>query len=136
MKNKKIIFLLLIFFIFSCQSEPKSKSTNIETDNVESTNLETTKPEITKIEPEKNTKQVYYTVNFIAAGDNLFHESLLNSHLKNGVYDFSPIYTEIKSIIQSADLAFINQETPMAGEKFGYSGYPAFNSPQSLAKTH
>ena len=118
MKNKKkILFFLLVFFIFSCQSQPKSTSS-------------------TKPETEKDTKQTYYSINFIAAGDNLFHESLLNSQFKNGVYDFSPIYTEIKSIIQNADLAFINQETPMAGENFGYSGYPAFNSPQSLAKTH
>jgi len=115
LKNKKIFFLLLVFLVFSCQSAPKSTSSR---------------------KTEKDTKQTYYSINFIAAGDNLFHESLLNSQLKNGVYDFSPIYTEIKSIIQSADLAFINQETPMAGESFGYSGYPAFNSPQSLSKTH
>jgi poly-gamma-glutamate synthesis protein (capsule biosynthesis protein) len=114
LKNEKIIFLLLAFFIFSCHSEPKSNS----------------------LKADKNTKQTYYSINFIAAGDNLFHESLLNSQYKNGVYDFSPIYTEVKTIIQNADLAFINQETPMAGEGFGYSGYPAFNSPQSLAKTH
>jgi len=117
LKNKKLLFLLLVLFAFSCQSGPKSKSS-------------------TKSETEKSSKQTYYSINFIAAGDNLFHESLLNSQFKNGVYDFSSIYTEVKSIIQNADLAFINQETPMAGESFGYSGYPAFNSPQSLAKTH
>jgi poly-gamma-glutamate synthesis protein (capsule biosynthesis protein) len=84
----------------------------------------------------KEEEPPVYSLTFIAAGDNLFHESLINSHLKNGVYDFSPIYTEVKSIIQNADLAFINQETVMAGESFGYSGFPAFNTPQSLAKTH
>ena len=114
MKNKIIFFLLLIFLIFSCRSEPESSANR---------------------KAGKDAKQTY-SINFVAVGDNLFHESLLNSHLKNNAYDFSPIYTEIKSIIQNADLAFINQETPMAGESFGYSGYPAFNSPQSLAKTH
>jgi len=114
LKNKIIFFLLLIFLIFSCRSEPESSANR---------------------KAGKDAKQTY-SINFVAVGDNLFHESLLNSHLKNNAYDFSPIYTEIKSIIQNADLAFINQETPMAGESFGYSGYPAFNSPQSLAKTH
>ncbi|MCL2265364.1 MAG: CapA family protein [Treponema sp.] len=72
---------------------------------------------------------------FVATGDNLFHDSIINSHFINGVYDFSPIYSEIKSIVENADLAFINQETVMAGSSFGYSGYPAFNTPQSLAGT-
>jgi len=115
LKNEKLIFLLLVFFVFSCRSEPESSANR---------------------KAGKNAKQSYYSINFVAVGDNLFHESLLNSHLKNDVYDFSTIYIPIKSIIQNADLAFINQETPMAGESFGYSGYPAFNSPQSLAKTH
>jgi poly-gamma-glutamate synthesis protein (capsule biosynthesis protein) len=84
----------------------------------------------------KEKERVSYSLTFIAAGDNLFHESLINSHLIKGVYDFSPIYTEVKNIIQNADLAFINQETVMADESFGYSGYPAFNTPQSLARTH
>jgi poly-gamma-glutamate capsule biosynthesis protein CapA/YwtB (metallophosphatase superfamily) len=114
LKNK-FLLLVLIFLIFSCRTDPGSSSNNRKAG--------------------KDAQQAY-SINFAAVGDNLFHESLLNSHLKNNVYDFSPIYTEIKSIIQNADLAFINQETPMAGESFGYSGYPAFNSPQSLAKTH
>jgi poly-gamma-glutamate synthesis protein (capsule biosynthesis protein) len=116
LRNKFFIFLLFVFLIFSCQSKPSASINDRET-----------------IE---NAEPPFYSITFIAAGDNLFHESLLNSYLKNGVYDFSPIYTEVKSIIQNADLAFINQETVMAGESFGYSGYPAFNSPQSLAKTH
>ena len=77
-----------------------------------------------------------HTLTFVAVGDNLFHDSLIRSSLTaSGVYDFSPIYTEIKPIIENADLAFINQETVMAGTSFGYSGYPLFNTPQSLART-
>jgi len=78
-----------------------------------------------------------YSLSLIAAGDNLFHDSLINSHkTPEGTYDFSSIYTEVKPIVQKADLAFINQETVMAGSSYGYSGYPAFNTPQSLAYTH
>ncbi|MDR2965562.1 MAG: CapA family protein [Treponema sp.] len=84
-------------------------------------------------EPEINPR---HNLTLIATGDNLFHITLINSHKqKDGSYDFNPIYTEIKELVQSADLAFINQETVMAGTRFGYSGYPAFNSPQSLAYT-
>jgi len=84
---------------------------------------------------EKSKTVKPHSVSFIAVGDNLFHDSVIKSSFveATGEHDFFPIYTEIKSIVQSADLAFINQETVMAGVQFGYSGYPAFNTPQSLA---
>jgi len=87
---------------------------------------------------DKNNAARAQTVSFVAVGDNLFHDSVLRSSYNEETkeYDFFPIYTEIKKIVSKADLAFINQETVMAGERFGYSGYPAFNSPQSLALAH
>jgi poly-gamma-glutamate synthesis protein (capsule biosynthesis protein) len=85
----------------------------------------TTEPEIPPV----------HELTLIAAGDNLFHITVINTHKHGNTYNFAPIYTEVKSLIQSADLAFINQETVMAGTAFGYSGYPAFNSPQSLGRT-
>jgi poly-gamma-glutamate synthesis protein (capsule biosynthesis protein) len=78
---------------------------------------------------------VHSSLTLLAAGDNLLHDTLLASSLKNGVYDFSPIYAEVKPLVENADMAFINQETVMAGEQFGYSGYPQFNTPQVLATT-
>jgi len=110
-KNRIIILIICILFLFSCYSRPKPSADNIELG-----------------------KTSARTLTLVAAGDNLFHETLIKSALQeDGAYNFAPIYSEIKSIIQSADLAFINQETVMAGERFGYSGYPAFNTPQSLA---
>ena len=84
---------------------------------------------------ETEEKPQRFNLTLAAAGDNLFHETIINSYKQDGVYDFSPIYTEIKSIISNSDIAFINQENVMAGESFGYSGYPTFNTPQSLAGT-
>ncbi|MCL2230818.1 MAG: CapA family protein [Treponema sp.] len=112
MKNK--IFLTLFVLIFlSCPSKPEIPDENIETEQAAA-----------------NT----HTITFAAVGDNLFHVSLIRSaQMADGTYDFSSLYTEIKPIIQKADLAFINQETVMAGTSFGYSGYPTFNSPQILA---
>jgi poly-gamma-glutamate synthesis protein (capsule biosynthesis protein) len=34
--------------------------------------------------------------------------------------------------VKPADIAFINQETLLAGEEFGFSDYPQFNSPRKL----
>jgi poly-gamma-glutamate synthesis protein (capsule biosynthesis protein) len=109
---------LLIFFIFliSCDSRT------------------VTPDEAEIIYEEIEEKPQRYNLTLVAAGDNLFHETIINAHKQNG-YDFAPIYTEVKNIIKNADLAFINQENVMAGESLGYSGYPTFNTPQSLAGT-
>jgi poly-gamma-glutamate synthesis protein (capsule biosynthesis protein) len=70
----------------------------------------------------------------VAVGDNLFHEPLLKAFKGEEGYDFAPIYEIVKPLIEGADLAFINQETVLGRESFGYSGYPRFNTPQALAK--
>ncbi len=75
-------------------------------------------------------------ISFLAMGDNLIHPNIYMDARKRGnaekEYDFLPVYADISSHIAGADFAFINQETVMAGESYGYSGYPTFNSPRQL----
>lgn len=76
-------------------------------------------------------------ISFLAAGDNLIHQNMLDYaktlaalHGTNSEYYFEPMYDNISSIISSADIAFVNQEVPIAGSELrGFSGYPTFNSP-------
>jgi poly-gamma-glutamate synthesis protein (capsule biosynthesis protein) len=71
------------------------------------------------------------TITLIAAGDNLIHDTVYRAAaLPKGGYDFGPIYERVRPLIQAADIAFINQESILGGEKFVLSNYPAFNSPQ------
>ena len=84
---------------------------------------------------EQKQEPAVYSLTLIAAGDNIFHETILNTHKKDLSYNFTPIYSEVKTLIENSDLAFINQETVMAGESFGYHDYPRFNTPASLAQT-
>ncbi len=83
-------------------------------------------------------------ISFLAAGDNVIHPCFYIDAKKRAAveksegkdvreYDFKPTYADAAELIASYDLAFINQETLMAGEEFGYSGYPTFNSPRDLA---
>ena len=72
---------------------------------------------------------------FIGAGDNLIYygnwrdaQSLATGDRK---YDFSAHYANVKNMISSADIAFINQETLMSGDE--PQAYPNFNSPRELA---
>ena len=70
-----------------------------------------------------------YYVTIVAAGDNLYHNVMVRDGEEG---DYEPVYSQIRHIVKSADIAFINQETVLAGEDFGFSGYPRFNSPQGV----
>lgn len=48
------------------------------------------------------------------------------------IYNYDTCFTYIRPLIQSADIAIANLETTLAGKP--YSGYPAFSSPDELAK--
>lgn len=79
---------------------------------------------------------------FIAVGDNLANQSILqladswSGSTGDGSYDFSPLYQRLSSTFQSADLAFVNQETVLGGTDLGfrYNGYPSYNTPDSMAQ--
>jgi poly-gamma-glutamate synthesis protein (capsule biosynthesis protein) len=73
-------------------------------------------------------------VSIVAAGDNLIHDIIYLAAQKDGVYDFDSCYEHIKPVIQSAGIAFVNQETVMGGSGFKPSGYPSFNTPQEAGK--
>ncbi len=85
---------------------------------------------------EEDRKNVRF--NFLCAGDNVIHPALYIEAKRRATedsreYNFKPMYSDAADLIASADIAFINQETLMAGdEKYGLSGYPHFNSPQDL----
>ena len=77
------------------------------------------------------------TVSFIACGDNLVHSSVYSDAqtLAAGTekeYNFLPMYDNVADIIQNADLAFINQETPFGGSSRPISGYPLFITPEQM----
>ncbi|MGN1098752.1 MAG: CapA family protein, partial [Christensenellales bacterium] len=91
-------------------------------------------PETTEI-PEPIVESV---VHFAACGDNILYRPAIWEAADRAVeggrkYNFRPIYKNVEDIIAAADISFINQETVIAGEEYGYSGYPAFNSPQDIA---
>ncbi|MFZ2538447.1 MAG: CapA family protein [Oscillospiraceae bacterium] len=76
------------------------------------------------------------TVRLIGVGDNLIHEALYKQAQKRAGgegYDFTYAYENVADIIQSADIASINQETVMA-DIYEPSAYPMFNSPTALGK--
>ncbi len=74
------------------------------------------------------------SLTLVMAGDLLLHRYVQKSGLApDGSYDFSHLFAKIKGEVSGADIAIVNQETPLAGEAFGLSGYPLFNAPCEVA---
>lgn len=69
-----------------------------------------------------------------AVGDIMMHGPQFKAAYvaSTGTYDFSDCFADIAPVISGADLAIANIETTFAGAERGYSGYPAFNSPEQL----
>ena len=58
-------------------------------------------------------------------------ESAYNPKTKG--YDYDPVFSKIKPILERADIAIANLEVTLAGPP--YSGYPQFSSPDALASS-
>lgn len=89
-----------------------------------------------KIAEIKNTitkdKTKTYELTLAMVGDHLIHNGVYNEANKNADgngYDFRPMVSYIKDIIQDYDLAYYNQETILGGAELGLSSYPQFLSP-------
>lgn len=94
----------------------------------------TAAPDTTETEPLPAEKRV----SILAVGDNIIHEAVYvdaqNRAADGEKYDFLPMYSGVADKIAAADISFINHETPLAGEEYGISGYPAFNAPREAAE--
>ena len=79
------------------------------------------------------------TVHFVAVGDNLPEIDIASyadaqaGEVGDGEYDFSPVYAPIKQYVESADLAYVKEETHLGGDDIGPKGYPSFNTPDAMA---
>ena len=131
-RNKKLLLILfiilLIFIIFIFNKYNKNAKTNTNTEN---NSTETTVSN-------KNTKQDTaepITFTLTSLGDTLCHNTqywdAYNS--KTNEYDFSYVYEDIKNYTLSSDITIGSLETTFAGKEKGYSNYPTFNTPDSLA---
>lgn len=115
----------------SCGLFANPSSNELEEEIVDNTeNEEIEEPTSDPEPPVVDNKKV---VSLYAVGDNLIHSPIFNyAQQDDGTYDFKPIYQHIAEDIKNADLAFINQESPIAGDDLGFSGYPSFNTPSDM----
>lgn len=127
MKIRGILLILLCALIFcACDTQIPPTAAPIE-QNAEDAPLS---------QPDIGQRRI----SFVAAGDNLIHGNIYidaraRCEDREREFDFLPMYSAIADIIAEADISFINQESPIAGSNFRYSGYPHFNTPAEMGHT-
>ena len=120
-----IVLIALILWINSFNPQP----TDADVAKTQSETQETETQLQTETQEQEND-----TLQLVMVGDMLMHEPVLESaKLEDGSYNFDHIFVNVKDYIQAADLAIVKQETILGGPDFGYTGYPSFNTPYSLA---
>jgi len=84
--------------------------------------------------PKVDPNAVVAEATVVNTGDIILHSTVLDgAKTSDGGYDFSAFFTEIDDYFKSADLATANLEVTLGGTESGaFSGYPAFNAPDSL----
>ena len=70
----------------------------------------------------------------IMVGDILLHDGIEKcAKREDGSYDFTEVFRHTKDVIESADLAIVNEEVIIGGKELRVSGYPSFNAPFEIA---
>ncbi len=77
------------------------------------------------------------TITIGSTGDIMLHSPSYKpaEYKVDGDYDFSKIFAFISDVYSAPDYMAANLETTLPGKEAGYSGYPLFKSPDSIATT-
>lgn len=121
------IISLITFAVKMLVKKPDTKSPSSSTPTASQTE---------KVDRSESNVYKETTATVISTGDVMVHSTQLDGALvkSTGEYDFSAFFKEVSKYFKSADLAIANLEVTFGGNQSGkYSGYPAFNTPDSLA---
>ncbi|MCI8310372.1 MAG: CapA family protein [Clostridia bacterium] len=124
----KVIIILLVIIIINCfriiivnfKSNINIKSIDGKSIQIDSVTREVEIPDD-------------ITINLAVIGDIMCHNTQYMDAYKDGIYDFSYVFDDIREELKKADISVGNLETTFAGKDRGYSSYPSFNTPESLA---
>ena len=125
------LILSLLLLLSGCRkleeppiSDPP-KETTVETEIETEVTTEAVTDAETEPEPAPSNDGV---VSIIMAGDVLLHDKIAASgKMEDGTYNYSHLFANVKTDIESADIAIVNQEVILGGKELGLTGYPSFN---------
>ena len=123
MKNIKNIFIITVIFILTLGLYLSY------TMNFDFSNHENKIGKAKKLKTEEIKKDDKSEVKILAMGDMIFHQPIVKNYRSNDSYDFTPIFNNISSDINEADLAIANFEGSVNSNR-KLSGFPLFNFPK------
>lgn len=123
MKNIKNIFIITVIFILTLGLYLSY------TMNFDFSNNENKIGKAKKLKTEEIKKDDKSEVKILAMGDMIFHQPIVKNYRSNDSYDFTPIFNNISSDINEADLAIANFEGSVNSNR-KLSGFPLFNFPK------
>ena len=141
--KKTVLAVLLALLIFgtSCLRPAGDGGAAVTEDNVAPDTAVSVDTEINDTEKDTQNAETEpapaekKTLSFIGCGDNIIYYGTWRDAASKSdgtrKYSFKHIYKNVESIISSADIAFINQET-VCSQSFELESYPTFNSPVDL----
>lgn len=131
-KNFIVFLLILAIFLIALAIFYDQKS-NHESQDISATNINHNNH--SELSDSENQEEEDTTFTMTAIGDVLCHNTQYwDAYNKDtDTYDFSYVFEDIKHYFEATDLSIGNLETSFAGKERGYSNYPTFNSPDSLA---
>ena len=126
-----ILIIVACFYYFKNQSDYESLVTSSRQEIEE----QKQKSEEANENEEEEEQETDATFTMAAIGDIMCHNTQYMDayNQETGAYDFSYVFEDISFYTKTADIAIGSLETTFAGEEEGYSSYPTFNTPDSLA---
>jgi len=70
-------------------------------------------------------------ITLLFAGDAMQHQTQIDNAQREGKYDYSSYFKNLKDEISAADISVVNLEVTLGGKP--YKGYPAFSAPDEFA---
>lgn len=129
-----LLILILAFIFCLIKFVVPDKTVDVANTNLV-TNSEVAENSINNANSTTTSQQGPITFSLAAIGDIMCHNTQYMDAYNSSTdsYDFSYVFEEIQTYIQTADISIGSLETTFAGEDRGYSNYPTFNSPEQLA---
>lgn len=129
-------YIFLIKPIFSDEANNPGQTAEAETPVPNATQgIEGTDIPLEALNPEPEEEPFEeFDIHVMMVGDDLLHMGLVNQGIQaDGSRNYDFLFKDILEFVDAADIAIINQESPIGGNDRGFSGYPAFNSPTEAA---
>lgn len=129
MKQRKKLYVLMLIFCLSVSIM----------DGCSKGNPQKTSPKPMPTASEKSATKTSVAPSYAilrAVGDDIIYNTIYWQAQKRtgkaGQYNFAPVYEHVAADIANADIAMVNQETPLASKVAAVSSYPQFNSPTAV----